>query len=123
MRALVFLWVGQNVLLVVSSILRLDLYVETYLLTYWRVAAFIWMLIVAVGLILIVVRIVTYRSNAWLISANLAVLALTIYVCSFVNFADLVASYNVATAGHRDCGPSDRPHLHCQSWSAGHTCP
>ena len=95
MRTLVFLWVGQNVLLVVSSILRLNLYIETYLLTYWRVAAFIWMLIVAVGLILIVVRIVTYRSNAWLVSANLAVLAATIYVCSFVNFANLVASYNV----------------------------
>ena len=60
MRALVFLWVGQNVLLVVSAILRLNLYIETYLLTYWRVAAFIWMLIVAAGLILIVVRIVTY---------------------------------------------------------------
>ena len=41
-----------------SSILRLDLYVATYLLTYWRVAAFIWMLIVAIGLVLIVVRIV-----------------------------------------------------------------
>ena len=39
MRALVFLWVGQNVLLVVSAILRLDLYIATYLLTYWRVAA------------------------------------------------------------------------------------
>ncbi len=52
------------------------------------------------------VRIVTYRSNAWLISANALVLALTIYVCCFVNFANLVASYNVdharasATAGH-----------------------
>ena len=122
MRALVFLWVGQNVLLVVSSILRLNLYIETYLLTYWRVAAFIWMLIVAVGLVLIVVRIVTYRSNAWLISANLAVLAATIYVCSFVNFANLVASYNVDPQ-HRDCGPSGRLHLHCQSWSPGHTCP
>ena len=98
MRALVFLWVGQNVLLVVSSILRLDLYVATYLLTYWRVAAFIWMLIVAAGLVLIVVRIVTYRSNAWLVSANAIVLVLTIYVCSFVNFANLVASYNVAHA-------------------------
>ena len=32
----------------------------------------------------------------WLISANLAVLALTIYVCSFVNFAGLIASYNVS---------------------------
>jgi uncharacterized protein DUF4153 len=96
LRALVFLWVGQNVLLVLSAMLRLDLYVETYLLTYWRVAAFIWMLIVAAGLVLIVVRIVTYRSNAWLISANLAVLALTIYSCSFVNFAAVVADYNVA---------------------------
>jgi Domain of unknown function (DUF4173) len=98
MRALVFLWVGQNVLLVVSAIMRLNLYVETYLLTYWRVAAFIWMLIVAAGLILIVTRIVTYRSNAWLIAANAVVLALTIYVCSFVNFAKLVSSYNVAHA-------------------------
>jgi hypothetical protein len=96
LRALVFLWVGQNVLLVLSAMLRLNLYVETYLLTYWRVAAFIWMLIVAAGLVLIVVRIVTYRSNAWLVSANLAVLALTIYSCSFVNFAAVVADYNVA---------------------------
>jgi len=96
MRALVYLWVGQNVLLVVSSILRLDLYVEVYLLTYWRVAAFIWMLIVAAGLILIVVRIVTHRSNAWLVAANATVLALMVYACNFVNFPNLVASYNVS---------------------------
>ena len=37
-RPLVYLWVAQNVLLVASSILRLDLYVQIYLLTYWRVA-------------------------------------------------------------------------------------
>ena len=36
-------------MLVISSILRLDLYVQTYLLTYWRIAAFIWMLLVAAG--------------------------------------------------------------------------
>ena len=110
MRALVFLWVGQNVLLVMSAIMRLNLYVEIYLLTYWRVAAFIWMAIVAAGLILIVARIVLYRSNAWLIAANLVVLALTIYVCSFVNFASLVASYNVARRGS-ERGPPDRSHL------------
>ena len=33
-RPLVYLWVAQNVMLVISSILRLDLYVQTYLLTY-----------------------------------------------------------------------------------------
>jgi hypothetical protein len=97
-RMLVFLWIGQNVLLVASSMLRLHLYVATYLLSYWRVAAFIWMLLVAAGLILIVVRIVTYRSNAWTVSANLALLALTIWICGFINFPFLVASYNVEHA-------------------------
>jgi hypothetical protein len=98
MRMLVFLWIGQNVLLVISSMLRLHLYVATYLLSYWRVAAFIWMLLVATGLILIVARIVTCRSNAWLISANVALLALTIWICGLINFPSLVASYNVAHA-------------------------
>jgi Domain of unknown function (DUF4173) len=94
-RALVFLWIAQNVVLVVSSMLRLDLYVEIYSLTYLRAAAFIWMLLVAIGLILIVVRILLRRSNNWLIFANLGVLMLMIYVCSFINFACVIASYNV----------------------------
>ena len=61
-RPLVYLWVAQNVMLVVSSILRLDLYVQIYLLTYWRIAAFVWMLLVAIGLVLIVARIALRRS-------------------------------------------------------------
>lgn len=94
-RPLVYLWVGQNVLLVASSILRLDLYVQIYLLTWWRVAAFIWMLLVAFGLLLIVARIVLSRSNEWLIRANLMTLATTLYICSLVNFPAAIADYNV----------------------------
>jgi hypothetical protein len=95
-RLLVYLWVAQNVLLVASSILRLDLYVQIYLLTWWRIAAFIWMLLVAFGLILIVARIALNRSNGWLIGANLITLTATLYVCSLVNFAALIADYNVS---------------------------
>jgi uncharacterized protein DUF4153 len=95
-RPLVYFWVAQNVLLVASSILRLDLYVQIYLLTWWRVAAFIWMLLVAFGLLLIVARIALNRSNGWLISANLVTLTATLYVCSLVNFAALIADYNVS---------------------------
>jgi len=94
-RGLVHLWVGQNVLLVISSILRLSLYVEFYSLTYLRVAAFIWMMLVAIGLVLIMLRIAQGRSNEWLIGANLKVLAVVLYGCALVNFAGLIASYNV----------------------------
>ena len=46
-RPLVLVWTAQNILLVVSSIFRLDLYVAAYSLTYLRLAAFIWMVLVA----------------------------------------------------------------------------
>ncbi|WP_312018207.1 DUF4173 domain-containing protein [Bradyrhizobium semiaridum] len=95
-RPLVYLWVGQNVLLVISSMLRLDLYVQTYLLTYWRVAAFVWMLLVAVGLVLILARIALHRPNQWLIHANLLTLTIVLYVCSLINFAAIIADYNVS---------------------------
>src|SRR3954467_6070942 len=95
-RPLVHLWVAQNVLLVLSSILRLDLYVQVYLLTWWRVAAFIWMVLVALGLVLIVARIALNRSNDWLIRANLITLTATLYICSLVNFAAEIADYNVS---------------------------
>ena len=95
-RPLVYLWVAQNVLLVLSSILRLDLYVQIYLLTWWRVAAFIWMVLVALGLVLIVTRIVLNRSNDWLIRANLITLTATLYICALVNFPAIIADYNVS---------------------------
>lgn len=95
-RPLVYLWVAQNVLLVLSSILRLDLYVQIYLLTGWRVAAFIWMILVALGLLLIVGRIALNRSNDWLIRANLVTLTTTLYVCALINFAAIIADYNVS---------------------------
>ncbi|MBI5264741.1 MAG: DUF4173 domain-containing protein [Bradyrhizobium sp.] len=95
-RWLVYLWVAQNVMMVASSILRLDIYVQIYLLTYWRIAAFIWMMLVAIGLLLILARIALNRSNEWLIRANLITLTAVIYVSSLVNFASIIADYNVS---------------------------
>jgi Domain of unknown function (DUF4173) len=95
-RPLVYLWVGQNVLLVLSAMLRLELYVEIYLLTYWRVAAAIWMGLVAAGLVLIVIRIARGRSNRWLVRMNLFALIATLYLCSLINFDAIIAGYNVA---------------------------
>ncbi|TGV84128.1 DUF4173 domain-containing protein, partial [Mesorhizobium sp. M2D.F.Ca.ET.145.01.1.1] len=94
-RRLVYALVAQNIVLVASSILRLDLYVGIYALTCWRVAAFVWMGLVAAGLALIIARIALGKSNEWLLSANLLTLSLALYACCFINFAALIANYNV----------------------------
>ncbi|RWA63316.1 DUF4173 domain-containing protein [Mesorhizobium sp.] len=94
-RRLVYLWVAQNIVLVISSMLRLDLYVGVYALTYLRIAAFIWMGLVAAGLAFIIARIALTKSSEWLLSANLLTLSATLYACSYINFAALIANYNV----------------------------
>jgi hypothetical protein len=94
-RRLVYAWVAQNIVLVISSILRLDLYIGVYALTYWRIAAFVWMGLVASGLALIIARIALRKSNEWLFSANLLTLSATLYACCFVNFAATIANFNV----------------------------
>jgi hypothetical protein len=94
-RPLVVLWIGQNILLVISSIFRLDLYVATYSLTYLRLAAFIWMGLVVAGLLLILIQIVRRKPNSWLITANAATLALVLYGCCFINTPQIIASYNI----------------------------
>ena len=95
-RPLVYLWVGQNILLVISSMLRLYRYVEIYMLTGWRIAAQVWMLLVAIGLVLIVARIVLGQTNGWLVRMNLISLTATLYLCALINFPAIMADYNVA---------------------------
>ncbi len=98
LRLMLALWIGQNLLLVVSSLYRLDLYAAVYGLTYWRVAAFIWMGLVAIGLVLIGWQIARDKTNIWLLRRNLVLLTATLYACCFVNFAELIADYNLALA-------------------------
>lgn len=110
-RKLVYLWVAQNVALVVSSIYRLDLYVSIYALTYLRIAAFVWMGLVATGLGLIVARIALGKSGEWLVGANLAALSATLYVCCFVDFAALIGEANLKIASQPGATRVDATYL------------
>ena len=94
-RNLVYLWIAQNVWLVISSVLRLKLYVEVYYLSEMRIAAFIWMGLVAIGLVLIVVKIALNRTNAWLVMTNMATLSVTLWGVAWADLQSFIATYNV----------------------------
>ncbi|MEA1672578.1 DUF4173 domain-containing protein [Nitrospirillum sp. BR 11163] len=94
-RGLIVAWIAQNILLVLSAMMRLATYVEAYSLTGLRVAAFLWMILVAVGLGLILARMALGRSNRWLVGANLAAAVALLYGAAWVNIPALIATYNV----------------------------
>ncbi|MEA3003951.1 MAG: hypothetical protein QOH81_2739 [Sphingomonadales bacterium] len=97
-RRLVYFWIAQNVLLVASTILRTLDYVEAYSLTRLRIAALIWMALVAIGLVLICWRIWRGRSGAWLININAAAALLTLSACGFADLGSVAAGWNVRHA-------------------------
>lgn len=94
-RALVYLFIAQNVLLCLSAMLRLELYVEVYSLTELRLAAGIWMALVAVGLALILLRIWLRRSNGWLFASNMLALTIVLYALAIVDLSGFIARFNV----------------------------
>lgn len=94
-RALVLGWVAQNLLLVASSVLRLLDYIDAFSLTELRIAALIWMGLVATGLGLICWRFMTGRSAAWLINANTLAAAIVLTGSSFADFGAIAARWNV----------------------------
>lgn len=97
-RRLVVLWIAQNIVLVGSSILRTLDYVEAYSLTVLRISALAWMLLVAVGLMLICWRLLMAKSAGWLINANLAAAAVLLTVASFVDLGNVAAWWNIRHA-------------------------
>lgn len=97
-RALVVLWVVQNVFLVASSALRTIDYVQAYSLTILRIAALEWMALVAVGLVLILWRMLRGYSAAWLINANALAVALVLTATSMVDLGATAAAWNVQHA-------------------------
>jgi hypothetical protein len=94
-RTLLLVWVGQNILLVASSILRVLDYIDAYSLTEWRIAALTWMVLVAVGLMLICWRFMTDRSAGWLINANALAAGAVLTASTIVDYGAVAARWNV----------------------------
>jgi len=101
MRGLLLVWIGQTLVLVMSSILRLDLYVDSYGLTHLRFAAFVWMAVVALGLVVLIMQIVGRYSAGWMLRRAFGIGLVAVYASSVTNVAGYVARQQL-TAGPTD---------------------
>ena len=98
LRRWLILWIGQTLLLVASSILRLVDYIEAYSMTVLRLSALAWMALVGVGLVLIGWRLLANRSAAWLLNANALAAMLVLSAASVIDLGATAAAWNVRHA-------------------------
>ncbi|WP_137702823.1 DUF4153 domain-containing protein [Marimonas lutisalis] len=96
LHAALLAWMVQTLLLVISSLIRLDSYISVYGLTHLRLAALVWMWVVAIGVLLVIVQIVLNWSAAWLLRRCVVLGTGTLYLASFTSFAAIIAQYNLS---------------------------
>lgn len=102
LRILLLLWVTQNLGLVASSLLRLDLYVDAYGLTRLRFAAMVWMGLVAAGLATMLWQLAAGHRATWLFTRAAMLGLVTLYGTTFVNVDGLIARTNLADQAFKD---------------------
>ncbi len=101
LKGLLLIWVVQNVVLLGSALMRLDLYIDVYGLTYLRVRVAIGMLLVMVGMVLMVWQLWRAKSSLWLTQVFGCFAVGVFYICCFVNFGFFIASTNLENAQTR----------------------
>jgi Domain of unknown function (DUF4173) len=97
-RWLIIFWIAQNLFLVASTAERTWLYIESYSLTRLRIAALIWMGLVALGLVLVTWRMLRGQSLAWLVNSNLVAALAVLGACTLVDLGEIAARWNVRHA-------------------------
>ncbi|AKS45197.1 protein of unknown function [Octadecabacter temperatus] len=98
LKPLLVLWIGQNTLLSFSAVLRLNLYIGEYGLTYLRTYALIWIGLVGLGLVLVLWHVLRERSSYLLIARLAAIGFGTLYLSAFFNFAGFIARSTITQA-------------------------
>jgi hypothetical protein len=95
LRILLLIWVVQNFALVLGSLVRLELYVSIYGLTHLRLAALVWMGLVAACLCVLWLQIQQDRSNSWMVLRGALLTGAVLYSCSFISFDRTITHYNL----------------------------
>lgn len=93
---LVYLWLSQNVLMLLSTSWRNWVYISEYNLTYKRIGVYVWLFLALVGLCLLGVKIWKNQTNWHLIRKNFAAWMLVLCASSAVNWDVMITRFNLA---------------------------
>ena len=98
-KALAYLWIIQNVIMLISTAMRNGLYISEYGLTYKRIGVYVYLLLTVIGLVTTYIKIVNHKTASYLIRINSWLFYFVMVVSCFINWDMLITSYNVKHSG------------------------
>jgi len=98
LKLLVYLWILQSAIMVVSAMVRNSWYVTEYQLTYLRIGVYVFLSLSLVGLFFTGLKISKTKSAWYLVRQNFEAWFLLLSLCSLVNWDKIISDYNIAHA-------------------------
>jgi hypothetical protein len=94
-KVLAYLWIAQNVFMLISTGFRNDLYIAEYGLTYKRIGVYIYLLLASIGLVTTFIKILKLKSNHFLFRSNGWLFYAVLIMTCFVNWDVMITMYNI----------------------------
>ncbi len=95
LSAFVYLWIFQNIVMLSSTAFRNQIYIHEFNFTYKRIGVYVWIILAAVGLVIMFWKIYKKHSNWYLIRTNISVWFSVLVLSSMVNWDKLITQYNI----------------------------
>ncbi|MBK9414530.1 MAG: DUF4173 domain-containing protein [Bacteroidetes bacterium] len=98
-KPLAYLWIIQNLIMLISTSMRNGMYINEYGLTYKRIGVFIYLLLTTIGLITTSIKIAKYKTASFLIRINSWLFYFVLVISCFVNWDMFITNYNIKHSG------------------------
>ncbi|MFN3405993.1 MAG: DUF4173 domain-containing protein [Cytophagaceae bacterium] len=101
-KALALAWIIQNGFLIFTCVIKNNLYVAEYCLTYKRIGVYVYLLLALIGLATTFIKIIQAKSNWFLFRKNSWAFYIVLILSCLVNWDLLIARYNISYSKNLD---------------------
>ncbi|MGZ3884526.1 MAG: DUF4153 domain-containing protein [Bacteroidia bacterium] len=95
-KYLVYAWIVQNLMMVISTAVRNNMYITDALLTYKRIGVYYWLFMAACGLAYTYIKIAKVKSAWYMIRANSLLACVVLVLSCSVDWDTLISDYNIS---------------------------
>jgi len=98
LKTLTFIWIVQNILMIINISFKNHFYVLEQGLTFKRIGVFVYLLLTLIGLITTFYKVNHVKSNWYLIKINSFLFFIVLFTSSFFNWTSIITNYNLTHA-------------------------
>ncbi len=92
-KTLAYIWMIQNMLMLISVCMKNNLYIENYGLTYKRIGIYIYSVLSLAGLFTTLLKIYKIKINLYLVRLNGWIFYAALLICSLINWDSLIVDF------------------------------